>query len=38
MTRGENTIDASALGKGVYIVWVTDKNGYRNARKVMLNK
>lgn len=38
LTRGENTIDASALGKGVFIVWVTDKDGYRNAKKVMLNK
>jgi len=38
LTRGENTIDASTLGKGVFIVWVTDKDGYRNAKKVMLNK
>ena len=38
LTRGENTIYASALGKGVFIVWVTDKDGYRNAKKVMLNK
>lgn len=38
LQRGANTVDASQLGSGVYIVWVTDTKGYRNAKKVMINR
>ncbi|MDO4159449.1 MAG: T9SS type A sorting domain-containing protein [Prevotellaceae bacterium] len=31
---GNNSINIGALPKGVYIVWVTDSNGYRNAIKI----
>lgn len=31
--RGESTVDISFLPKGVYIAWVTDAAGYRNAVK-----
>ena len=33
LKSGENTVDISFLPKGVYIVWVTDGEGYRNAVK-----
>lgn len=31
---GTSSIDISNLPKGIYIVWVTDKDGYRNAVKI----
>lgn len=34
LSSGTSTIDISNLPKGVYIVWVTDKDGYRNAVKI----
>ena len=33
---GENRIDISSLPKGVYIVWVADLKGYRNAAKISI--
>lgn len=36
LCQGENTINISSLSKGVYIIWVTDTDGYRNAMKVNL--
>ncbi len=30
------TIDASQLGNGTYIIWVTNAKGYRNAKKLTL--
>ncbi len=35
---GDNTADVSFLPEGVYIAWVTDCNGYRNARKFLISK
>lgn len=36
--EGTNHIDASMLGQGIYVVWATDKDGYRNAVKVTVKK
>lgn len=36
LTQGTNTFDLSFLSSGVYVVWVTDKGGYRNAEKIRL--
>ena len=37
LTEGENTVDVSFLPNGVYIAWVTDADGYRNAVKFIKN-
>lgn len=34
--EGENNIDAFMLGQGIYMIWVTNKEGYRNAAKVIV--
>lgn len=37
LVKGTNTVNVSHLSKGIYIVWVTDKDGYRNAMKFTKN-
>ena len=36
LSKGTNTIDVASMPQGVYIVWVTNAAGYRNAVKVTL--
>ncbi len=36
LTRGSNIGGTESLAKGVYIVWVTDRHGYRNAVKITI--
>ena len=36
LSKGTNTVDVASMPQGVYIVWVTNAAGYRNAVKVTL--
>ena len=35
LKKGENSFSVANLPKGTYIVWVSDKHGYRNAKKII---